>query len=121
MDAGTHVTAVGDAGTVSRLLAMLERLPFTRGHLTVAGILGAGTFFDGFDSLIIASAVVAIVSTLHLGPASTGVLISSAYLGQIAGALVFGSLSELVGRRPTFITSLVIFGLLSLATAAACC
>lgn len=122
MESGTHMATVaegGEVGAVPRLLARLERLPFTREHLTIAAILGAGTFFDGFDSLIIASAVVAMVSTLHLGPASTGVLISSAYIGQIAGALTFGSLSELVGRRPTFIASLVIFGLLSLATATA--
>jgi putative MFS transporter len=114
--AGGTASPPGEAGA---LIARLERLPFTRMHLGVAGMLGAGTLLDAFDSLIIASAAVVIATTMHLGLASVGVLISAAYLGQFVGALAFGGLSEMVGRRPAFIGALLIFGGLSLVTAAA--
>jgi hypothetical protein len=37
------------------IVARMERLPFTRKHWAIAVLLAAGTFFDGFDSLIIGS------------------------------------------------------------------
>lgn len=101
----------------SAIIARLERLPFSRFHWRIAAILGVGTFFDAFDALAIAVALAVIFTTLHIGFVNAGLLISAAYVGQFVGAWVFGYLSEAYGRKMAFITSLALFGLLSIATA----
>jgi putative MFS transporter len=106
-------TGAGSQNTVSRL----ERLPFGRVHLRVATLLGTGTFFDAFDSLMIASVLTVVISAFGVGFGSAGLLISSAYVGQFVGAIVLGALAERYGRRAAFILSLGSFGLLSLAAA----
>ena len=68
-------------------VARLERLPFGRVHLRAATLLGVGTFFDAFDSLVIASVLTVVVTTFGVGFGSTGILISSAYVGQFIGAI----------------------------------
>ncbi|HEY2225324.1 MFS transporter [Actinomycetospora sp.] len=98
-------------------VARLERLPFGRVHLRVATLLGTGTFFDAFDSLVIASVLTVVITSFGVGFGSAGLLISSAYIGQFVGAIVFGALAERYGRRAAFIFSLGSFGLLSLAAA----
>ena len=39
------------------LVARLERLPFSRKHWLVAAVLCTATFFDGYDNLMITSAM----------------------------------------------------------------
>jgi putative MFS transporter len=114
--------SLAEAGAVagerrSEIIARLERLPFSRFHLRLASILGVGTFFDAFDALTIAVALAVIFTTLHIGFMNAGLLISAAYVGQFAGAWIFGYLSEAYGRKPAFIASLLVFGVLSVATA----
>lgn len=101
----------------SEIIARLERLPFSRFHLRLAAILGVGTFFDAFDALAIAIALAVIFTTLHIGFVNAGLLISAAYVGQFIGAWIFGFLSETYGRKPAFIAALLLFGVLSIATA----
>ena len=101
------------------IVSRVEQAPLSRFHLKVAGILGAGTFLDAYDGLAMASALAVAFTTLHIGFVYSGVLLGSAYLGQFAGALVVGAMSEYFGRRKTFILSIVIFGALAGATAVA--
>jgi len=107
------------SGNADEIVARLERLPFTPVHLYVATVLGVGTFFDAFDSLSIAVSLTVIFTTLHVDLINTGLLISSAYAGQFLGALVIGWLAERFGRKTAFALSLMLFGLMSLATAMA--
>jgi putative MFS transporter len=100
-----------------QVVARLERLPLSRFHAPFYTFLGIGTFFDSYDSLAIASALSVVFVTLHISLAQAGSLLGIAYLGQLAGALVFGVASERLGRKPTFIAALVIFGVFSLVTA----
>lgn len=99
------------------IVGRLERLPFSRSHLHIGAILSSGTFFDAFDSLTIASALTVIFSSLHIGFFNAGLLISATYVGQFVGAWIFGFLSESYGRRPAFIAAMLLFGLMSVATA----
>lgn len=108
----------GDASAVTEdTVARLERLPFGRVHLRVAALLGTGTFFDAFDSLMIASVLTVVITAFGVDFGVAGLLISSAYVGQFIGALALGALAERYGRRLAFIISLGSFGLLSLAAA----
>jgi putative MFS transporter len=100
-------------------VARLERLPFGRVHFRIASLLGVGTFFDAFDSLVIATVLTVVITSFHVSLGSAGLLISAAYIGQFIGALTLGVVAERYGRRLAFIGSLAVFGLLSLAAAAA--
>jgi hypothetical protein len=48
VDLAGHHDGIEADNTVARL----ERLPFGRVHFRVASLLGVGTFFDAFDSLV---------------------------------------------------------------------
>jgi MFS transporter, putative metabolite:H+ symporter len=112
-----RATALGLSRERSEIIARLERLPFTRFHFHAASILAAGTFFDAFDAVSIASVLTVIFTSLHIGFFNAGVLISAAYVGQFFGAWLFGFLSEAYGRKPAFVGAMLLFGLLSIATA----
>lgn len=99
------------------LLGRMERIPLTRVHLRIGVILGSSTFFDAFDTLAIAVAMTAILGTFGVGVEIAGFLIAAGYLGQIVGAIGFGFVSELFGRKVAFIASSLLFGLLSLVAA----
>jgi putative MFS transporter len=95
------------------IAARIERIPIGRFHYRLAGLLGAGTFFDGFDAITIA-VILAVVSTrFHLSSGQAGLLVSSGYAGQLAGAVAIGALSDRFGRRPAFLLSLTVFAVLS--------
>jgi putative MFS transporter len=105
--------------TPERIAGRMDRLPFLPMHLRITSLLGIGTLFDGFDSLSIAGALTMIIATFHIDYKSAGALGSAAFLGQIVGALAFGWLSERIGRKWAFISSLFIFGACSLFAATA--
>lgn len=101
----------------SDVVARLERLPFSRVHYRVASILSVGTFFDAFDAICIATALTVIFTSLNIGFMHAGLVFGSSFVGQFIGAWAFGVLSERYGRKPAFVTSLLVFGALSLVTA----
>ena len=99
------------------ILGRAERLPVTGLHRRIMIILGFGTFFDAYDTLAIASALTVIFSSLHIDFVTTGMLIGAGYVGQFIGAVLFGVLSEVWGRKKSFIVALSIMGLFSIASA----
>jgi putative MFS transporter len=108
----TAPLAAGD-----QLVTRFERVPFTPLHARVMTLLGFGTFLDSFDLLAIGSALTVIFRTLGIDFVETGLLISLAFVGQIIGAVLFGLVSEVWGRKTGFIAALVVMGIFSLASA----
>lgn len=80
-------------------------------------LLGTIMLFDSWDSIAIAYVMPSLVKEWGLGPASSGTLISSGYIGQFLGAMLLGSLAERFGRLPVFTVSVGIMGALALACA----
>src|SRR5439155_15146349 len=97
--------------------ARLDRLPWTRFHTLVVVALGITWVLDGLEVTIAGSIVGALEESpvLHFTPAEVG-LVASAYLaGAVTGALLFGYLTDRLGRRKLFFVTL---GLYLIATAA---
>jgi MFS transporter, putative metabolite:H+ symporter len=97
----------------------IDRLPFLPFHWRVAGILGMGTLFDGFDSLSIGAALTMIIATFKIDYKTGGALISAAFAGQFVGAIAVGIVGERIGRKWSFVIATAIFGLCSAVAALA--
>ncbi|MEV7977602.1 MFS transporter [Streptomyces sp. NPDC086519] len=102
-----------------QLIRRLDRIPVSRFHARVVGTLGAGTFFDAFDVVSIATVLSAISATYGLSSSQAGLLVSAGFLGQAVGAIGFGLVSERLGRRRVFLVALAVMGVFALVSALA--
>jgi MFS family permease len=97
--------------------ARLDRLPWTRFHTLVIAALGITWILDGLEVTLAGSIAGALQESpvLRFSAAEIGA-VGSAYLaGAVAGALLFGYLTDRFGRRKLFFVTL---GLYLTATAA---
>src|SRR5580698_9159627 len=103
----------------TQLIERLESVPVTGWHVRCRIIMGSATFFDAFSALSLAFALPVLVKTWHISPQQSGYLISSAYLGQLIGALLFSWMAERFGRVRSATIAVAIIALMGLACAAA--
>jgi AAHS family 3-hydroxyphenylpropionic acid transporter len=85
---------------------------------TVAGCI-AVAFCEGFDLQAAGVAAGGIVSEFQPTPDQLGTFFSASTLGLFAGALLGGRLADSFGRKRILLSSIVLFGLFSVLTAAA--
>ena len=99
--------------------ARLDRLPVSSFHYRIFWLIGAGMFFDGYDLYVGASVLGAAVQSKFATLLQVPQFISWTFVGMTIGSLVAGFLGDHFGRRFTYQFNLIIFGLASLAAAAA--
>ncbi|MDP9862289.1 MULTISPECIES: MFS transporter [Streptosporangium] len=91
--------------------ARIDRLPWSRFHTKMVVALGVAWVLDGME-ITIASAVGDVLrdrQTLALTSAEVGFAATVYLLGEVAGALLFGRLSDRFGRRKLFIITLGLY------------
>jgi putative MFS transporter len=99
--------------------ARLDRLPISPFHYRIFWLIGSGMFFDGYDLYVGASVLGAAVQSKFATLPQVPQFISWTFVGMTIGSMVAGFLGDGFGRRFTYQFNLIVFGLASLAAAAA--
>jgi MFS family permease len=112
-EGGTRTTAMEIPIRIieSNVPARLDRLPWGRFHLLVIIALGVTWILDGLEVTLAGSVAGALKQSpaLHFSNAEIGYA-SSAYLaGAVLGAILFGWLTDRLGRRKLFFITLAIY------------
>ena len=108
-----------DATIPANAAARLERLPLGSFHRRFIVLVSLGCWFDVFDIFMMAYLGAALQSSHFLTLAQFTDLIAAGFLGMFAGTIVLGAGSDSFGRRPAFITMLLIYSVFSLVGALA--
>jgi MFS family permease len=97
----------------------LDRLPWSRWHLLVVIALGITWLLDGLEGNLAGSLAGILKRTDTLGFTDAQLGLSSTYYlaGSVAGALIFGFLTDRLGRKKLFSITLLLYLLATLATA----
>ena len=99
--------------------ARLDRLPWSAWHWRVVVALGVTWLLDGLEVTLVGAVAGALVrpDTLALTTQQVGAAATAYLAGAILGALVFGRLTDLVGRKRLFLVTLSVYLVATLLTA----
>jgi MFS family permease len=103
----------------SDIPARLDRLPWGRFHTLVVAALGVTWILDGLEVTLAGALAGALKESPVLRFSNTDIgLASSAYLaGAVCGAILFGWLTDRLGRKKLFFVTLTVYLLATAATA----
>jgi len=90
------------------LLAMFDGAPLNRRYWLSFGLLSAITVLDFFDFFLIAFILSKIGPEWQLTYGQSGLILYGGGIGAILGALVWGSLSDVLGRKLQIVTGTLI-------------
>jgi MFS family permease len=107
---------MGSSPSVSDLLNEAPRSKFHRRTVLVSGV---GFFTDAYDLFVISIVATIVATQWHLSTLQTSWVTGSAILGAFFGALVFGRIADLLGRKRvyTIVAAIMIVGALASAFA----
>jgi MFS family permease len=91
--------------------ARLDRLGWSPFHTRMVAGLGAAWILDGLQ-ITVASSVTGVLTqpdTLNMTSTEIGLIASIYLVGELIGALVFGRLSDQLGRKRLLITTLLLY------------
>ncbi|WP_339228527.1 MFS transporter [Oceanobacillus sp. FSL K6-2867] len=88
---------------------LIDDLPLNKFHWKVTIYTAGGPFCDGYILSIIGIALALLAPQLGLSPLMIGLIGSSALVGIFFGGLIFGYLTDIIGRKTMYILDLVVF------------
>ena len=104
--------ATSSSGVIrSNIPARMDRLPWSRWHWRVVIALGITWVIDGLEATLIGavSPVLLKKESFHFRTEELGLLTTSYLIGAVIGALVFGHLTDKLGRKKLFTVTLGLY------------
>ncbi len=108
-----------EAVAITRAGPRLDRLPISGFHWRILRLIGYGMFLDAFEIYLAGGVLGALVKEGWSNLAANANFISATFVGMVIGTWLAGVLGDRYGRRFSYQLNLLIFGLASLAGAAA--
>lgn len=97
--------------------SFIDRAPLTRFHLKLTAFSAGGPLLDGYAVTIIGLALITLGPALDLDATETGLAAAAALAGILVGGLVFGRLTDRIGRKVMYIGNLIALSAISVFTA----
>src|SRR5579864_2709935 len=92
---------------VSRLIEGQKRGLY---QISIAVLLGAIMFFDGYDMQVLGYAAPALLKAWHIPQAQLGLAFGAGMIGFMLGATMLGQLGDSLGRKRMIVGGAVLFG-----------
>jgi len=112
--------AVSQDGEAMRRIAVgevFQDMPLTRRHWLLGTALFIAFVIEAWEMMVMVLSGGIISSDLRLSTTQLGTLLSALYVGMIPGCLIWGKITDQVGRKRVVITSLALYGVFSLISA----
>jgi AAHS family 4-hydroxybenzoate transporter-like MFS transporter len=93
---------------------VIDNAELNNASIRVIILCGFIMLMDGYDYGIISVAAPTIMKEWSLGTASFGGVFSAAFVGYLFGAIIFGTLSDMIGRKRTLILGACFFSVATL-------
>jgi len=101
------------------LAAVLDNQPFGRTQISVLILVVAAMFVDGYDIFMLGKIAPAVAEGVGVKPAAMTIVFLLQQIGLTIGSFVVSPLADRFGRKRALVWSLLIFGLITLATSLA--
>lgn len=95
----------------------LDRLPLSRKHFTIAGIVGIGILFDFYEVFLAGTLGSVLQEQFEVTGTSLKLILASAFIGMFFGAISFGRIADKLGRRRAFFLTLSVYSVFSVLAA----
>ncbi|HEY8891008.1 MAG TPA: MFS transporter [Clostridium sp.] len=89
--------------------SIIDKSKMNKFFLLIFSICLLAVIFDGYDMNVYGTTLPLIMKELALNPTQTGFLASTALAGMILGAIIFGSLSDKIGRKKVLMIGMGIY------------
>ncbi len=117
--AGHAVPQSGLASPGPTVADLLNEAPTSKFHRRAVLISGMGFFTDAYDLFVIATVATLVKTQWHLSTTQTSWVTGSAILAAFFGAMVFGRIADVIGRKSIYVVVAVIMIIGALASALA--
>lgn len=109
MSLGTDKISIGN-NTVD---GIIEKLNVSPTHIYIIIAAALGFMFDSFDTYVVSYAMPAIIKEWKIDAVMNGILTSAGIWGMFIGAIIWGPVTDKLGRKVGFIGTILGFSLLS--------
>jgi hypothetical protein len=100
----TQTAPATDSITVGRTaIDLLNDAPVSRFHRRAVFISGMGFFTDAYDLFVIATVAALVKTQWNMSTTQTSWVTGAAILGAFVGALTFGRLADVLGRKTVYV------------------
>jgi MFS transporter, PHS family, inorganic phosphate transporter len=101
-DLGDPLPQTGLAASGPTVTHLLDEAPTSKFHRRAVLISGVGFFTDAYDLFVIATVATLVKTQWHLTTTQTSWVTGSAILGAFFGALLFGRIADVIGRKTVY-------------------